>query len=162
MCSTSTLAAWSQGPPATGRPHELSRRGRTHQASSSSPSSRRIIRQAALRALRSRDWLELLPFRLYRRVEDKTDRLLDEPTTLGEPYLCHLGGKLRELRLELDGEAVRIPYWLAPGQRIVLLTVSRETRVREAAEVEGAHQAQKVCETEHGHAQQTYERRGES
>ncbi|MGY3202308.1 hypothetical protein ACVW19_002823 [Streptomyces sp. TE5632] len=37
-----------------------------------------------------RDWLELLPFRLHRRVEDKTDRLLDEPTTLGEPYSRHL------------------------------------------------------------------------
>ncbi|GAB7075764.1 hypothetical protein JCM18897A_36210 [Streptomyces sp. JCM 18897] len=33
-----------------------------------------------------RDWLDLLPFRLYRRVEDKTDRLLSAPTTLGEPY----------------------------------------------------------------------------
>ncbi|WP_030383236.1 MULTISPECIES: type II toxin-antitoxin system RelE/ParE family toxin [unclassified Streptomyces] len=109
-----------------------------------------------------RDWLELLPFRLYRRVEDKTDRLLDEPTTLGEPYSRHLGGKLRELRFELDGEAVRIPYWLAPGQRIVLLTVFRKTRMREAAEVERAHQAQKVCEGEHGHAQHTYERRKES
>ncbi|BDH51403.1 hypothetical protein MTP02_24140 [Streptomyces albus] len=32
-----------------------------------------------------RDWLDLLPFRLYRRVEDKTDRLLSAPTTLGEP-----------------------------------------------------------------------------
>lgn len=74
-----------------------------------------------------RDWLELLPFRLCRRVEDKTDRLLDEPTTLGEPYSRHLGGKLRELRFELDGEAVRIPYWLAPGPRIVLLTVFRKT-----------------------------------
>ncbi len=109
-----------------------------------------------------RDWLELLPFRLYRRVEDKTDRLLDEPTTLGEPYSRHLGGKLRELRFELDGEAVRIPYWLAPGQRIVLLTVFRKTRMREAAEVERAHQVQKVCETEHGHAQHIYERRKES
>ena len=68
-----------------------------------------------------RDWLELLPFRLYRRVEDKTDRLLDEPTTLGEPY------------------------WLASGQRIVLLTVFRKTRMREAAQVERAYQAQKVC-----------------
>ncbi len=60
-----------------------------------------------------RDWLELLSFRLYRRVEDKADRLLDEPTTPGEPYSRHLGGKLRELRFELDGEAVCIPYWLA-------------------------------------------------
>ncbi|MDQ0775259.1 hypothetical protein QF026_003725 [Streptomyces aurantiacus] len=109
-----------------------------------------------------RDWLELLPFRLYRRVEDKTDRLLDGPTTLGEPYSRHLGGKLRELRFELDGEAVRIPYWLAPGQRIVLLTVFRKTRMREAAEVERAHQAQKVCEAEHGRAEHTYDRRKES
>ncbi len=45
-----------------------------------------------------RGWPELLPLRLYRRVEDKADRLLAEPTTLGEPYSRHLGGKLRELR----------------------------------------------------------------
>ncbi|WP_129306359.1 type II toxin-antitoxin system RelE/ParE family toxin [Streptomyces sp. L2] len=109
-----------------------------------------------------RDWLELLPFRLYRRVEDKADRLLEEPTTLGEPYSRHLGGKLRELRLELDGEAVRIPYWLAPGRRIVLLTVFRKTRMREAAEVERAQQVLKVCETEHGRAQHLYDRRKES
>ncbi|GFH72705.1 hypothetical protein Sdia_34730 [Streptomyces diastaticus subsp. diastaticus] len=72
-----------------------------------------------------------------------------------------LGGKLRELRFELDGEAVRIPYWVTPGQRIVLLTVFREARMREAAEVERAHKAQKVCEAEHGHVQRTYERRKE-
>ncbi|MEU9186576.1 type II toxin-antitoxin system RelE/ParE family toxin [Streptomyces sp. NPDC048484] len=110
----------------------------------------------------ARDWLELLPFRLYRRVEDKTDRLLGRPTTLGEPYSRHLGGKLRELRFELDGEAVRIPYWLAPGQRIVLLTVFRKTRMREAAEVERALQALKVCEAEHDRAEHTYDRRKES
>lgn len=109
-----------------------------------------------------RDWLELLPFRLYRRVEDKADRLLDEPTTLGEPYSRHLGGELRELRFDLDGEAVRIPYWLAPGRRIVLLTVFRKTRMREEAEVNRARQAQKVCEAEHEHARNTYDRREES
>ncbi|WP_327109187.1 helix-turn-helix domain-containing protein [Nonomuraea glycinis] len=32
----------------------------------------------------------------------------------------HLGGKLRELRFGLGGEAVRIPYWLALGRRIEL------------------------------------------
>lgn len=109
-----------------------------------------------------RDWLELLPFRLYRRVEDKADRLLDDPTTLGEPYSRHLGDKLRELRFELDGDAVRIPYWLAPGRRIVLLTVFRKTRMREVAEVERAHQAQKLCEAEHARAEHTYDRRKES
>ncbi|MEU2601541.1 type II toxin-antitoxin system RelE/ParE family toxin [Streptomyces hirsutus] len=82
-----------------------------------------------------------------------TDRLLDEPTTLDEPYSRHLGGKLCELCSELDGEAVRLPYRLAPGQRIVPLTVFRRTRTREAAEVERAHQAQKVCEAEHGRAE---------
>jgi hypothetical protein len=57
---------------------------------------------------------------------------------------------------------VRIPYWLAPGQRIVLLTVFRKTRMRETEEIHRAHQAQKVCEAEHAHARQTYERRKES
>lgn len=59
-------------------------------------------------------------------------------------------------------EAVCLPDWLAPGQRIVLLTVFRRTRMREAAEVERAQQAQKVCRAEHGHAQYTYDRREES
>lgn len=95
-----------------------------------------------------------------RRVAGK--RVSSTPTTLGEPYSRHLGGKLRELRFELDGEAVRIPYWLAPERRIVLLTVFRKTKMREAAEVERAHQAQKVCEAEHGRAQHTYDRRKES
>ncbi|EFL01045.1 predicted protein [Streptomyces sp. SPB78] len=72
------------------------------------------------------------------------------------------GGKLRELRFVLDGDAVRMPYWLAPQQRIVLLTVFRKTRMREAAEIERAFQAQKICEAEHGHARHRYERHRES
>ncbi len=59
-------------------------------------------------------------------------------------------------------EAVRLPYRLAPGQRIVLLTVFRKTRMREAAEAERAHQAQKVCGAEHSRAEPTYGRREES
>ncbi|ALM39539.1 DNA-binding protein [Streptomyces sp. FR-008] len=66
------------------------------------------------------------------------------------------------MRFELDGEAVRIPYWLAPEKRIVLLTVFRKTKMREAAEIERAHQARKVCEDEHGTAEHTYERREDS
>jgi hypothetical protein len=57
---------------------------------------------------------------------------------------------------------VRIPYWLAPGRRIVLLTVFRKTKMGEASEVERAHQAQKVCGAEHGHARHTYDRRKEN
>lgn len=80
------------------------------------------------------------------------------PTTLGEPFSRHLGGGLRELRFVLEGNAVRITYWLAPGRRIVLLTVFRKTRQRETAEIERAHQAQKVCEADHPPAAHSYDR----
>jgi hypothetical protein len=43
----------------------------------------------------------------------------------------------------------RIAYWLAPGQRVILLTVFRKTKMRETAEVQRAHQAQALCEQSH-------------
>jgi hypothetical protein len=49
-------------------------------------------------------------------------------------------------------------YWLAPDQRIVLLTVFRKTRQREAAQVERAQQAQKVCQADHAPAEHSYDR----
>jgi hypothetical protein len=52
----------------------------------------------------------------------------------------------------------RITYWLAPGRRIILLTVFRKTRSAEAAEVARALQAQKTCEAEHGPAHDTFDR----
>jgi hypothetical protein len=51
------------------------------------------------------------------------DILADQVETLGEPYSRHLSGKTRELRFYLERSAVRISYWLAPGRRVVLLTV---------------------------------------
>lgn len=105
-----------------------------------------------------RHWLELLTDRHYDKAERAVDMLAAQPATLGEPYSRHLGGKVRELRFILDGNAVRITYWLAPEQRIILLTVFRKTRQREEAEVERARQAQKVCEAEHGPAEHTYDR----
>ncbi|WP_344242781.1 type II toxin-antitoxin system RelE/ParE family toxin [Actinocorallia libanotica] len=105
-----------------------------------------------------RQWLELLTDRHYDKAERAADMLASQPTTLGEPYSRHLGGKVRELRFVLDGNAVRITYWLAPKQRIVLLTVFRKTRQREEAEIERARQAQKVCEAEHGSAAHIYDR----
>jgi hypothetical protein len=105
-----------------------------------------------------RQWLELLTDRHYDKAERAVDMLAARPTTLGEPYSRHLGGKVRELRFILDGNAVRITYWLAPQQRIVLLTVFRKTRQREEAEIERARQAQKTCEAEHGPAEHVYER----
>lgn len=84
--------------------------------------------------------------------------LAAQPTTLGEPYSRHLGGKLRELRFTLDGNAVRITYWLTPDRRIVLLTVFRKTRQHETAEIGRAQQAQKVCEADHSPAEHLYDR----
>ncbi|MFJ9455162.1 type II toxin-antitoxin system RelE/ParE family toxin [Kitasatospora sp. NPDC101447] len=105
-----------------------------------------------------RRWLELLPDTQYDKAERAADMLAAHPTTLGEPYTRHLGGKLRELRFTMDGNAVRITYWLTPERRIVLLTVFRKTRQRETAEVERAHQAQKACEADHGPAEHSYDR----
>ncbi|MGW7546430.1 hypothetical protein ACWGKQ_35785 [Streptomyces sp. NPDC054770] len=42
--------------------------------------------------------------------------MADEQRRLaGASHSRHLGGKLCELGFELDGEAVRIPYWLIFG-----------------------------------------------
>jgi hypothetical protein len=94
-------------------------------------------------------WLDSLPPRQYVLVEQKVDRLTSAPTTLREPYSRHLRGKVRELRFDLAGNARRITYWLAPGRRIVLLTVFRKTRMREAGEVERAVEVQAECEANH-------------
>ncbi|MEV0166012.1 type II toxin-antitoxin system RelE/ParE family toxin [Nonomuraea fuscirosea] len=51
------------------------------------------------------------------------DLLAAHGVLLDEPYTRQLRGKLRELRFHLCGEAVRITYWIAPGRRIVTLTV---------------------------------------
>ncbi|WP_337796475.1 type II toxin-antitoxin system RelE/ParE family toxin [Kribbella sandramycini] len=74
------------------------------------------------------------------------------------PYARHLGEGVRELRPTLDGAAMRITYWLAPGRRVVLLTVFRKTRMREDSEVKRALQAKKVCEAEHGPAHDEFVR----
>lgn len=58
----------------------------------------------------------------------------------------------------MDGNAVRITYWLTADRCIVLLTVFRKSRQREAAEVERALQAQKVCQTDHVPAAHDYDR----
>ncbi len=52
----------------------------------------------------------------------------------------------------------RVTYWLAPGRRVILLTVFRKTRSAETAEVSRALQAQKVCEAEHRPAHVTFDR----
>ncbi|MBF6437664.1 type II toxin-antitoxin system RelE/ParE family toxin [Nocardia cyriacigeorgica] len=84
-------------------------------------------------------------------LEDRTtvifyvDLLVEKGVLLGEPYTRQLRGKLRELRFYLTRDAVRITYWIAPGRRIILLTVFRKQRMREVAEIERAMRAMNRC-----------------
>lgn len=48
----------------------------------------------------------------------------------------------------------RVTCWLAPGRRVILLTVLPRTRRSGTAEVARAVQAQKICEAGHGTAHQ--------
>jgi hypothetical protein len=111
-----------------------------------------------------RSWLESLSEREYAKVEAACDLLAEFPETLGEPYTRHLSGKVRELRFHLDRIQARITYWLAPGQRIVLLTVFRKTRMAERREVERAVRAWQACASghpDHAPAHLVYERKWE-
>jgi hypothetical protein len=105
-----------------------------------------------------RSWLEYLGDRDFGRVDFLVGLLAEHADKLGEPYARHLGGKVRELRFHLLAQQPRATYWLAPGQRIILLTVFRKTRRAETAEVARALQAQKTCEAEHGPAHETFDR----
>jgi hypothetical protein len=105
-----------------------------------------------------REWLDSLSDHDYGRAEFYADLLADNAETLGEPYSRHLGGKVRELRFYLQRQQVRITYWLAPGRRVILLTMFHKTQRSEVAEVERAFIAQKDCESGHGHAEITYNR----
>ncbi|MFI9580986.1 type II toxin-antitoxin system RelE/ParE family toxin [Streptomyces sp. NPDC052236] len=103
-------------------------------------------------------WLPNLSPQRYRQVEEKAELLAEYPTTLSEPHSRYLGDGVRELRLSLGGNAVRITYWLPAGKRIVLLTVFRKTKMREDTEVKRARRAKQLCEAEHTAAHQTYSR----
>jgi len=105
-----------------------------------------------------RAWLESLPKRQFGHVLAFAEKLAEEASTLGEPHSRHLGGKVRELRIPLHPVDARVTYWLAPGRRVVLLTVFRKTRAQETAEVERAQRLQKECEASHGHAEDVFDR----
>ena len=101
---------------------------------------------------------ERLSDRDFGRVDFLVGLLAEHAEDLGEPYTRHLGGKVRELRFHLLAQQTRVTYWLAPGRRVILLTVFRKTRSAETAEVARALQAQKICEAEHGPAHDTFDR----
>jgi hypothetical protein len=107
-----------------------------------------------------RSWLVQLSDRDFGRVDFLAGLLAEHAEDLGEPYTRHLAGKVRELRFHLLRQQTRVTYWLAPGQRVILLTVFRKTRGAQTAEVARAVQAQKICEAEHGLARETFDREG--
>ena len=107
-----------------------------------------------------RAWLEGLSDRDFGRVDFLVGLLAEQAETLGEPYTRHLQGKVRELRFHLLRRQTRVTYWLAPGRRLVLLTVFHKTRNAETAEVTRAVRAQQVCESTHGVTHDTFDRDG--
>ncbi|GII52995.1 hypothetical protein Pth03_13840 [Planotetraspora thailandica] len=91
------------------------------------------------------EWLEKLSATSFARAAFYIDLLAMEGPLLGEPYTRQLDGKLRELRFHIDELSMRIGYWIAPGRRIVLLTVFCKTRMREDREVKRARRALLRC-----------------
>ena len=105
-----------------------------------------------------RSWLASLSGRDFGRVDFLVGLLAEHAEDPGEPYTRHLGGKVRELRFHLLRQQTRVTYWLAPGRRVILLTVFRKTRSAETAEVTRALHAQMICETQHSQAHDVFDR----
>ncbi len=96
------------------------------------------------------EWIEALPVADFGRAEFYIDLLADRGPLLDQPYTRQLRSKLRELRFYLGarGDAVRLSYWIAPGRRIILLTVFRKQRRHERTEIERAYKAMQRCAEE--------------
>jgi phage-related protein len=71
--------------------------------------------------------------------------LAQQGVLLRAPYTRHLGGKLWELRFYIDRTRQQIPYYIATGRRIILLTVFHKTKQREKAEIERARKVMQRC-----------------
>jgi hypothetical protein len=93
-------------------------------------------------------WFSGLPDADADRVRFHIDRLAELGATLDEPHTRQLDGKLRELRFYLSGRPTRITYWIAPGRRIILLTVFVKTRQQERHEIRRAKLAMERCVSE--------------
>lgn len=109
-----------------------------------------------------RAWLELLPGRLFRRVETYAELLAELGPDTPSPYARPLRDGVAELRPMLGGVATRVTYWIdAEDRRIVLLTVFRKTRTHEQAQIERAVIAKRECEAAHGTAHGIFVREGD-
>ena len=94
------------------------------------------------------DWYDALDDEGQVRVAFHIDRLAEKGPLLDEPHTKQLDGKLRELRFYLEGRATRITYWIAPGRRIILLTVFVKSRSQERREIHRARLAMELCRAE--------------
>ena len=92
-----------------------------------------------------RGWYLTLDDDQQGRVDFHIDRLSQEGPLLDEPHTKQLDGKLRELRFYLGSRATRITYWIAPGRRIILLTVFVKTQRQERRQIERASRAMERC-----------------
>ncbi len=92
-----------------------------------------------------RDWYLALDDDRQGRVSFHVERLAEMGPLLDEPHSKQLDGKLRELRFYLGSEATRITYWVAPGRRIILLTVFVKSRRQERHQIERAKRALDRC-----------------
>jgi hypothetical protein len=92
-----------------------------------------------------RDWYLTLDEDQQGRVDFHIDRLAQEGPLLDEPHTKQLDGKLRELRFYLGSRPTRITYWIAPGRRIILLTVFEKTKRQKRRQVERARRAMEHC-----------------
>ena len=101
-------------------------------------------------------WIDTLDPDRQGTVAFYIDLLAERGVLLGEPYCRQIDGKLRELRFHLESQAVRITYWIAPGRRIILLTVFRKQRMRERAEIARARRAMQECERERHTAEEEH------
>ena len=109
-----------------------------------------------------RAWLELLPGRLFRRVETYAELLAQLGPDTPSPHAHVLRDGVCELRPSLDGVATRVTYWIdEDARRIVLLTVFRKTRTHEQAQIERAVRARRECRTTHGAAHGIFVREGD-
>jgi hypothetical protein len=80
------------------------------------------------------------------------------PKISASPTPVTSAGRSGELRFHLLRQQTRVTYWLAPGRRVILLTVFRKTRSAETAEVARDLRAQMTCETRHSRAHQVFDR----
>lgn len=95
-----------------------------------------------------RHWFGRLAEKDRARVSFHVDRLAELGPALDEPHTRQLDGKLRELRFYVVGRATRITYWIAPGRRIILLTVFVKTQRQEVREIRRARDAMERCVAE--------------